>query len=109
MKKIIPRESATQSVICEYLALKKYFFWRNNNFPPFDATRKVFRAMPKFALRGVPDVIVVRVGGNVCFLEIKREGAKLSVWQQEFKKRCEEVKAEYYVVYSLDDVIAIGL
>ena len=104
-----PLEKAIQLAICDYLSLKKYFFWRQNNVPMFDWKDKTYRAMPKYSLKGVSDIILIRKGGKVCFLEVKRKKGILSEHQIEFKRRCEEVGAEYYMVTSLDDVIAIGL
>jgi hypothetical protein len=40
-------EAQIQRAICDYLALRRHFFYRNNNTPIYDATRKAFRAMPK--------------------------------------------------------------
>ena len=107
--KIIPKESEIQAMVCDYLALKKHFFWRSNNLPVFDSTRKVFRRMPLHAKKGVPDVILVRNGGLVCFLEIKRPGGKLSVEQEMFQNECERLKAEYHIITDLNQVIELGL
>lgn len=108
MKKIIPKETEVQRGICDYLALKRHFFWRNNNAPIFDATRKTFRAMPKYTMKGIPDIIVIKDGFFVG-LEVKRANTKLSEHQVEFQKLCKEHGAEYYCVRSIDDVIEIGL
>lgn len=109
MKKQIPLEKDIQEVVCQYLSLKKHFFWRNNNVPIFDVTKKTFRSMPKFAMKGVPDVIVLVDGGFFVGLEIKRPGKKLSPDQVEFKRRCDEIGAEYYLISSVDDLKVIGL
>ena len=109
MIKIIPKESEIQASVCDYLSWKKHFFWRSNNLPVFDKSGGFFRRMPLHAKKGVPDVILVRNGGKVCFLEIKRPGGKLSVEQQIFKNECERLKAEYHVITDLDQVIKLGL
>ena len=109
MNKVEPRESEIQAAVMDYLALKKHFFFRNNNTPIYDSARQTFRRMPSHALRGVSDVILVRSGGIACFLEIKRPGAVLSVWQAEFRDACTKAGAEYHVIYSVDDLKKIGL
>lgn len=67
-----------------------------------------FRKMPKHAMRGVSDVIVVK-HGTVIFLEVKRPGGKLSPDQEDFKALCEREGVAYHMVTTLDDVTKIGL
>jgi hypothetical protein len=55
-------ETDIQRAICDYLALRKVFFFRCNNQPIFDATCKVFRALSKYTMKAIPDTIVVRDG-----------------------------------------------
>ncbi len=93
-------------MICEYLALKGYFFWRQNTQPIFDKGK--FRRMPKYAKKGVPDIILLK-NGSVIFLEVKRPGGKLSESQIEFKEGCEKNKVQYCVITDLDEVIALDL
>ncbi len=102
------KESDIQNAICEYLAIKHYFFWRQNTAPTvqFTGGQAQFRRMPKYALRGVPDVIVIHKG-TVIFLEVKRPKGKLSEYQEDFKKRCVENNVAYYIVYNLNDVTKI--
>ena len=109
MKKQIPLESEVQASVCEYLSMKRYFFWRSNNVPMFDKAGGFYRAMGKFSKKGVPDVILIRDGGKVCFLEIKRHGGHLNDAQEVFKADCEAINAEYHVITSLDEIIALGL
>lgn len=103
------KESDIQTTICEYLALRGYFFWRSNNVPAFDVKRAVFRAFPKFAIKGLPDIQIVSKGGFCTFLEVKRKGGYQSPEQKEFQKKCEKVGARYFVVRSVDEVIKLGL
>lgn len=98
-----PKESEIQLAICDYLALKRYFFWRQNTTSVFDATKKVFRALPKYAMRGVPDICVLW-NGKFIGLEVKRPKGKQSEGQIEFELGSKKAGAEYYVVTSLDDV-----
>jgi VRR-NUC domain-containing protein len=103
-------EKEIQLAICKYLELKKYFFWRQNNVPIFDPGKGGgFRSMPKYSMKGIPDIIVIKQDGKVCFLECKTPTNTQSESQKIFQKKCEEKNAEYFVVTSLDDVQAIGL
>ncbi len=75
-----PLESEILRDICEALEGHKLFFWRTNNFPSlgrFGVDGKArFRAMPKFAAKGVADILCVK-DGRFYGLEVKRPGAKL--------------------------------
>ncbi len=102
-------EKEIQLAICDYLALKKYFFWRQNTSPIFDKASGFYRPLPKYAMRGVSDIILIGKGGFIVFIEVKRKNCKLSDYQEAFKMMCEKWGATYMVVTSLDDVIANGL
>lgn len=102
-------EKEIQLAICDYLALKKYFFWRQNTVPMYDAKLGFYRMMPKYAMKGVPDIILIGKQGFVVFIEVKRKGQKLSEHQELFKRECEKLGATYLVANSLDDVIKFGL
>jgi len=103
------KETDIQRSICDHLSLRKHFFWRTNTTPIYDVTRQSFRAMPKYALKGVPDIIVIDDTGRFIGLECKKKGSYQSSEQKDFEKRCKEKGAEYYVVRSIDDVKNIGL
>lgn len=93
--------------ICDYLALKRYFFWRSNNIPVFSNDR--YRAMPKYAKNGVPDILLIK-DGTFYGLEVKRpQGGVQSSTQREFQEGLEKVGGKYYLVSSIDDVQSIGL
>lgn len=104
-----PLESEVQAAICEYLTLRRAFFWRQNTSPVYDTKQQVFRRMPKFALPGVPDIILIQKGGIVCFLEVKRPGGHLDPNQVIFKDRCQALGAAYHLVTSVEEVMALGL
>lgn len=107
-----PLESEIQNAICEYLQYKNYFFWRQNNTPIAQLGkngRYFFRAMSRFAMKGVPDIIVLTDGGYAVFLEVKRPSGKLSPDQIIFRDKCKDVGCEYYTVKSVDDLLNIGL
>lgn len=109
MKKKIPLEKDIQLACCQYLELKRHFFWRQNTTPTFDITKKTFRAMPKFSLKGVPDIIVIGNGGQFIGIEIKRPGGKLREEQQSFKEMCQRVGAQYHTITDVSQLIEIGL
>lgn len=102
------KETDIQRTICDYLQLKNYFFWRTNTTPIYDPTRKAFRAMPKYALKGVPDVILV-LDGVFVGLEVKTRSGRQNEAQAAFEKRVKEAGGRYYVVRSLDEVKELGL
>jgi hypothetical protein len=64
--------------------------------------------MPKYAIRGVPDIIVVHVG-RPYFLEVKRPRAYQSPDQKLFQQRAETAGAMYAVVRSIEHVQRLGL
>ncbi len=101
-------ETKIQSAIIDYLFLKKHFFVRLNNIPPFDPVKRAFRKMPKGSVKGLPDIMVITDGGYIVFLEIK-DKSKQSPDQKEFQRRCTEKGAEYWIIKSIDDVKNIGL
>jgi hypothetical protein len=65
-------ESDIQRAICDYLALRKVFFFRCNNQPIFDPARKTFRALPKYTMKGISDIIALK-DGCAFFIEVKAE------------------------------------
>ncbi len=101
-------ESGIQSAICDYLALKRHFFWRQNTAPAFDWKSKQFRRMPKHAMNGVPDIILIHDGLFVG-IEVKSATGRQSPGQVEFENAVKGAGGRYYVVRSVSDVIKIGL
>jgi hypothetical protein len=65
--------SDIQRSICDYLSYRKHFFGRQNTAPSVQkaADGWKFHRMPKYAMRDVPDIIVVH-NGRPYFLEVKR-------------------------------------
>ena len=102
------KETDIQHSICEYLALRGHFFFRTNNMPVFDHVRKSFRAMPKYSMKGVPDIIVLHRGAFYG-LEVKKPKGKQSIWQKDFENKCKSVGGNYHVVTTIEQVKAIGL
>ena len=98
------RETDIQAAICEYLTLKKVFFWRSNNVAIFSEGR--FRAMPKFSRYGIPDIIAIMPPlGRFWGIEVKRPGGKLSDAQREFSVAIQGVGGFYTVATSVDDIV----
>jgi hypothetical protein len=87
---------------------KGYCFWRNNTTPIYDTTRKAFRAMPLYALKGRPDIEIIK-DGNYIGIEAKSGSGRLSVHQKEFRDMVKQNGGEYYEVRSIDDLKEIGL
>jgi hypothetical protein len=84
------RESDIVSSICEYLAARRHFLWRQNTAPAVQKSADgwQFRRMPKHALKGVPDIILIRSPrGQFVGLEVKRQAGKLSTEQEEIRDR----------------------
>lgn len=103
-------ESQLVTAICEYLELKRYFFWRQNNTAIYDKGKMVFRRMPKYCKKGVPDIIIVS-GGEFIGLEVKMPKKLLSKDQRKFKDDLEFIGGtkKYYKVTSIEDVQKLGL
>ena len=103
-------EKDRQLQICEYLALRKHFFWRQNTAPTIQKTgdKFSFRRMPKYSMTGVPDILVI-FKGNVYGLEVKREKTKQSEGQIIFEKGFVESGGIYVVVRTVEDIQALGL
>lgn len=53
---------------------------------------------------GTPDIMIVREGGSVAFMEVKAEGGRLSPAQIAFRDQCASLGVPYAVVRSIDDV-----
>lgn len=103
-------EKDIQLAICDYLAFRKHFFWRQNTGAMIDhkAGKLTFRAMPKYSINGVPDILLVK-DGFLIGLEVKRPKTTQSPVQKEFEKKLKDAGGEYHVVRSIDDVKEIGL
>lgn len=96
-------EKDIQKEICEWLEGEGYFFWRSNNVGLYNPMTKSFRNMPKFSMKGLPDVVVVYKGRFVG-IECKREGFKQTVDQESFQGRLEFNGGIYILAYCVDDV-----
>jgi hypothetical protein len=105
-------ESEILRSLCDYLSLKKRFFWRSNNIPPvqrFGDGSMAFRRLPAYSLKGIPDIIMIDSTGHFIGIEAKGKKGRLSPEQEDFRRRCKENGAEYIVAKSVDDLIEHGL
>jgi hypothetical protein len=96
-------ESQIQNAVCDYLAINRFFFWRQNTIPVYDPVRKAFRRMPKYSMNGVSDIIWIYRGAAI-FIEVKTPKGKLSESQKEFKTRIEEEGGYYFIVRNFEDI-----
>jgi len=103
-------ESGIQSAICDYLAYRKVFFWRQNTAPAVNKSKDgwSFRRMPKHSRRGVPDIIIVKEGRFIG-LEVKRLRTCQSPEQKAFEVDIVAAGGLYRVVRSIEDVQRLGL
>ena len=100
-------EGLIQDAVCQFLEWKRYTFWRQNTVGLYDPTKKIFRAMPKYAMKGVSDIIVLK-DGRAMFIEVKSKTGKLSEAQVAFKETVERAGCAYFTVRSVDDLISLG-
>lgn len=74
--------------------------WRNNTGAIPDAKGRVVR----FGLVGSSDIIAVRSGGRVVFVECKAARGRLSTQQERFRDRVVSLGAAYIVARSVADL-----
>lgn len=103
MKKLL--EKHIQSAILDYLKLKGYMAWRNQTTGIFN--KKSGGYIPSQSV-GAPDIYLL-TKGSFWGLEVKRKGGVLSDYQKAFGALIRENGGKYEVVYSLEDVIKLGL
>lgn len=108
MNQIKEKETDILYAICDYLTMKKHYFWRNNTIPVFSKKGNGFIRMPKYSRTGLPDIILIRDGFTIG-IEVKTQKGRPSPNQIQCAKDWKENGAEYYLVRSIDEVIAVGL
>ncbi len=105
-------EKDIQREICDYLFSKGVFFWRSNNVPVFAMSGSGFRrfhSMPKYAPKGLPDIICL-VKGRFIGLEVKRPNNPSKTGHEnqiEMGKKIDKNGGLYKIVFSLNDVLNI--
>lgn len=108
MKAPRPKEGEIQLSICQYLQARGHFFWRQNSYGIYRTSLQRHITSP-YSMPGLPDIVVLRPGGLFVGLEVKRPGERQNENQELFEMRCKNIGAAYHVVYSIDDVIALGM
>jgi hypothetical protein len=125
-------ESPIVTACCDYLAAKRYFFWRQNNTPIFDPRdgRKFFRRHPKHSKKGVPDIFVLKkselfalasksrrdpirdfneiIIPVIYAIEVKTLVGRQSKEQKEFQQGWEAQGGIYLIIRSVDDLMRVG-
>lgn len=101
-------ENDVVNAVGDYLAIKRYFYFRANNTPIWDGNKNTFRRMPKHSRKGVSDFIVVHKG-KTYFLELKSKTGKQSDDQKTFQQGAETAGAIYCIIRSIEDVQSLGL
>lgn len=103
-----PSENNVVSAVCDYLSYRPHFFWRNNTVGVYDRKNETYRSLPKYAIKGVPDIIVLAFH-TVVFIECKTDKGRQSEAQKDFQKEVESRGYTYILARSVDEVIAAGL
>lgn len=67
-----------------------------------------FRRLGKHAVKGLADILAVK-NGQAYFIEVKKDGGRISPEQHEFCRTSIIAGAEYIIAKSIDDVQRIGL
>jgi len=81
-------ESKIQKEIIKYLKSKEHIVLRLREVSPI----------------GCPDLLCVTKEGNHVYIEVKKEGGRLSSVQEYMHKALKEYNCEVYTVYSLEEV-----
>lgn len=111
--------------ICDYLQEqkllygKRLIFWRSNNVPAGARKFGVYRSLPKYTPKGLPDIMIIR-DGKFFALEVKRPGGegderekngrkvrigKLTPEQASWGISCTIAGGSYFTVRSVEDVV----
>lgn len=101
MKKILEKD--IQSAVLQYLKIKGYFVWKQNN----TGIRKPNGSYIPSQMLGVADIIGVGPKGRFVAVEVKRPGGKLSLHQERFLMEVREKGGLAVVVQSVDHIIEI--
>jgi hypothetical protein len=102
------KESDIQAAICEYLTYKGYLFSRTSNAPIYDKARDAFRALPKYARRGWPDICLIHAG-RFYGIEVKAEKGRLSPDQRKIGDEITANGGVYIVARSIGDLLMHSL
>lgn len=95
-----PSEQKLQKAIIDYLTLKGWFVWKNNNAGVYNP--KTGGNIPA-QTKGVADLTAIK-GGRVIFIEVKSWNGIQSEFQKEFEAKLKAHGGEYFVVRSIEEV-----
>lgn len=107
-RKTHPKTSTNEltKAVLNYLRMKNYVAWRQNNNAVWDEKKKIFRSNSVF--RGVPDIIALSPEGKAYAFEIKTGKDKLSVYQEIFRDNWEKNKGVYIIIQNIDNLINLA-
>lgn len=121
-KKIKRTESPIVRACCDYLAVKRHFFWRQNNAGVMrtDLKGRKFWTTPVHSRKGIPDIFVMLLiegkyhgvfvkHTKTYAIEIKTEVGRQSPEQKDFQMEWELRGGTYILARSVDDLIKAGL
>lgn len=107
LKSGAPSENTIQDDILKYLTERGYTCWRQNTVGVYDQKQQRYRTPSKYAVKGVSDVIVLSEG-KAYFIEVKSDNGRQDEDQELFQAFVERAGCEYYVVWSVEDVVEAG-
>jgi len=102
--KLSPPEKLIQKQILNFLSAYGIFVFRVNTTGVFDPSRKVFRRLGGYNLKGVADILGILPNGKFLAVEVKTEKGKQSVFQKNFQEQIEKNNGIYILARSIDDV-----
>jgi len=102
-------ESAIVKACCDYLAAKRYFWWRQNNGGVYNVKKASFMKNPN-TRKGVPDIFALgRTKGSFIAIECKTSVGRQSPDQKNFEVSWGLTGGVYILARSVDDLIKAGL
>lgn len=108
--KLEQSESEIQTQVIDYLNIKmlkgELFFARINNTGIYDESIKGYRAMAPGAIKGFPDIIIVKDGATI-YIELKSSIGTQSIDQRRVQELLEAQGAKYYIIRTLKALASI--
>lgn len=101
-------EKDVQNAICDYLSLRRVMFWRQSNHAVYSKKQERFLKPPKYARKGVPDILGITKSGTFFGIEVKRsKGGRQSKEQKEFMDDVRAAGGIYILASSIDDIFVL--
>ena len=102
------RESDTLKAVIDFLESQNIFYERVNPVSLVGHSHNGFRCRKlRESQKGAPDIRIYSGNGRVVFVEVKSEIGKLSLYQERWKARAEEMGIQYFVVRKIGDLLEI--